>query len=190
MLIDKDIELSDVLPIIFDELTMAAKDPGHPFRLMSLSTVHQQMPEIRYVVLRAMDEGGHLFFFTDGRTEKIKRIHANPEVALLFYNPEKGVQLRVRGTAVIHRDCDLTKKYWGMVEGDAKKAYNSLKKPGTPISQPHEAHSWPEELVSTFFTVVEILPYQLEVLQLNGLSHIRAKFSQNAGRWSMDWVAP
>lgn len=190
MLIEKKIELSQVLNIVFDEISQAAEDHNHPFRFMSLATVHQQTPEIRYVVLRATNDSGHLYFFTDYRTEKIDHMQASSEVALLLYHPEKRVQVRMQGTVLIHRDNELTEKYWPMVEGEAKKAYNSAIKPGTFISDPQEAHSWPQEYSSTYFTVVEFVPSQLDVLQLNRLSHIRAKFSQNELGWSMNWVAP
>jgi pyridoxamine 5'-phosphate oxidase len=190
MLIGKRTDLSDVLQIVFDEICLAAKNPSHPFRFMSLSTVCQQIPEIRYVVLRAMDENGHLFFFTDYRTEKVEQIQANPEVSLLFYHPDRRVQVRMQGTASIHCNNDLAEKHWGTLEEEAKKAYNPVIKAGTPISQPEEAHIWPEKPSSDYFAVVKVVASQLDVLQLDGMSHIRAKFLRNEGQWTSNWIAP
>lgn len=190
MLFDKKIELTEVLKLVLDAFYLAAKDPAHPFRFMTLATTHQQIPEIRYVVLRAVDASGHFYFFTDYRTKKIDHIQMNPEVALLFYDPGKGVQIRIQGTALIHRNNARAVNFWETVKGEARKAYNPLLRPGTPISGPEQAHTWPQELVNTNFAVVQVIPSELDVLQLDGLKHIRAKFLRHEDNWKMNWVAP
>jgi len=190
MLFDKNNELSEVLKISFDAFNQAAKDPGHPFRFMSLATTHQQVPHIRYVVLRAMDGAGNLYFFTDYWTKKVEHIQANPEIALLFYDPKERSQIRMKGKALINRNNATSEKYWEMVEGEARKAYNPRVRSGTPILNPEEAHEWPAELVRTNFAVIQVTPSELDVLQLDGLSHIRAKFLRMGDSWKMDWVAP
>lgn len=191
MLIDKNTELSEVYKIIFDTFHEAAKDPSHPFRFLSLATANQEGPDMRYVVLRAIDEEGRFYFFTDYRTQKINHIKTNPQISLLFYDSEKRIQIRMKATASIHRNNDEAEKYWKTVDGDARKAYNPLIVSGTQISHPEEAYKWPQEMEYTNFTVVQVIPYELDVLQLDGLKHIRAKFIKNGGgNWKMDWVAP
>ncbi|WP_158858774.1 pyridoxamine 5'-phosphate oxidase family protein [Lunatibacter salilacus] len=190
MLITKNNELSEVLKIVLDALKSAAKDTGHPFRFMSLATIHQQVPDIRYVVLRAMDAEGCLYFFTDYRTQKIGHIRANPDVALLFYDSEKGVQIRMQGTALVHRNNAVAEKFWMTVEGEAQKAYNPVLTPGTLISHPVEAYNWPENMGNSNFSVVQIVPSEFNVLQLDGMNHIRAKYVRNDDKWKMDWIAP
>ena len=190
MLITKNNELSEVLKIVLDALKSAVKDPGHPFRFLSLATIHRQLPDIRYVVLRAMDDEGYLYFFTDYRTQKIGHIRVNPDVALLFYDSEKSVQVRMQGTALIHRNNAVTEKYWKTVEGEARKAYNPLVPSGSLISHPEEAHIWPQNMENTNFSVIQIVPSEFTILQLDGLNHIRAKFVRHGNKWKMDWIAP
>lgn len=190
MFFDKNNKLSEIFNFIFSALNLAARNPEHPFRIMSLATTKQQVPRIRYVVLRGMNSSGYLYFFTDFRTQKTEHIQANPEVALLFYDPKERVQLRIQGTALIHRNNSLAEEYWKTVPGDAKKAYNPLVPAGTVISHPQEAYAWPEDLKNTNFAVVEVIPSEMDILQLDGLNHIRANFLRKGGNWKMDWVAP
>lgn len=190
MLINKNSELSEVLKIVFDALNLATKDPVHPFRFMSLATSHEHMPDIRYVVLRSMDAERCLYFFTDYRTGKIDHIKVNQKVALLFYDAEKRVQIRMQGTALVHKNNAIAEKYWLTVHGEARKAYNPLLRSGTLISHPEEAHIWPQEMDNANFTVVQVIPSELDVLQLDGLNHVRAKFLKKGDNWKMDWTAP
>ena len=190
MLIDRNTELPEVFKIIFDEFHQAATEPSHPFRFLSLATTDQEGPDIRYVVLRAVDGEGRLYFFTDYRTQKINHLQTNPQIALLFYNSEKRVQIRIKAKASIHRGNYEAEKYWQTVEGDARKAYNPLTLPGAKISDPKEAYRWPKQMESTNFSVVQVIPYEIDVLQLDGLNHIRARFARVEADWEMDWVAP
>lgn len=52
----------------------------------------------RTVLLRDHGESGFTFY-TNYRSKKAKQMEANPQVALLFYWPEKGRQVRVEGIA-------------------------------------------------------------------------------------------
>jgi len=43
--------------------------------------------------------------------------------------------------------------------------------------------------------VIKIIPYQIEALQLNGMTHIRAQFQKaekvkGIDTWSSEWMAP
>lgn len=190
MLINAANTLPEVFQLVFDEILLASKQPSHPFRFMSLATVRQQSPDVRYVVLRSVGDRHQLVFFSDYRTEKIAHISENPNVSVLLYHPQKMVQVRIKATAAIHRNSELALYYWNSVAQEARKAYNSSISPGTPLSQPEEAHSWPEVMGSDDFVVVEVVPSQLDVLQLNGLSHLRARFLREEDNWDMQWVAP
>jgi pyridoxamine 5'-phosphate oxidase len=53
---------------------------------------------VRTVLLKEYDETGFVFF-TNYKSRKGVQISANPEVALLFYWPEAGRQVRIEGVA-------------------------------------------------------------------------------------------
>lgn len=64
---------------------------------MALATVDDSgAPFVRYVLLKEYSENG-LVFFTNYSSKKAKHISKNSKVALLFYWPTRGVQIRVRG---------------------------------------------------------------------------------------------
>jgi pyridoxamine 5'-phosphate oxidase len=67
---------------------------------MTLSTVDEEgRPDARVLILKNLDERGwHFATTTSG--PKGRQIKANPNVALTFYWPQLGRQVRIRGTAV------------------------------------------------------------------------------------------
>ena len=171
-------------------LKRAMADKKHPFRFLVLATSNTRAPGMRYVVLRKIDEAGHLILFTDQRSSKVTEIRINPEVTLLFYHPQARLQVRVEGRASLHHKDAVCREYWPMVQGETWKAYGSIKVPGEVIDRPDEAYEWDEDLAKELFTIIRIDPKRMEVLQLNGLTHLRAGFEKQEGEWSGDWLVP
>ena len=68
------------------------------FNAMVLSTVNDNKPTSRVVLLKGIDKGG-LEFYTNYTSNKGKEIAANPHVSLNFYWPELERQVRVDGRA-------------------------------------------------------------------------------------------
>lgn len=64
-----------------------------------LSTVSENRPHARVVLLKGFNERG-LVFYTNYESDKAKQIEANPEVCLTFNWPESFRQLRAEGRAV------------------------------------------------------------------------------------------
>ncbi|SIT08301.1 pyridoxamine 5'-phosphate oxidase family protein [Belliella pelovolcani] len=191
MLFDIHTKQEDVLLSVKHEIKRGALDAKHAFRFVVLGTSNQNDISQRYVVLRKVDQNLNLYIYTDLRSEKVKQIKHNPQVSLLCYHPQKRVQVRIKGEAELHYQNELSKELWRHVQGDAKKAYNSKLAPGTIIQAPEEAHSWPEDLTNPEnFCVIKIKPNNIEVLQLNGLHHIRIQFSKIEDQWQGQWLVP
>jgi len=181
----------DVFSTLKHELHRGSLDKKHPFRYVVLSTSSILGPDSRYVVLRAVDERLRFFIFTDFRSEKVKALQSHPNAVLLFYHPQKRVQVRIQAKTVLHHQDDLAHQHWQKVQGEARKAYHSILPPGTPIQLPDEGFSWNDDLEnSSFFTVLELIPTSMELLQLNGLEHLRIRFTQLNDQWSSQWIAP
>lgn len=181
----------EIFSTLKHELHRAALDKKHPFRFVVLSTSNFHGPDSRYVVIRAVNEHLHFFVFTDFRTEKVKAIQTHPMSSLLFYHPQKRAQVRIQAKTVIHHQDDLAQQYWKRVQGEARKAYHSILPPGTPIHRPDEAFSWKDTLEdASFFTVLELIPSSIELLQLNGLEHLRIRFNCSNNEWTGQWLAP
>ena len=189
MLITLETPLDQAMDEVVSELKQALVDNRHPFRYLSLATATPDEIGLRYVVLRSINEDLQINIYTDMRTSKTEQIRQNSQVALLFYHPSKKVQVRISGTASLHRQDEESRAHWSRVQGAAQKAYHPNVSPGTPIAHPTEAHSWPEVIDDSYFCVIRIQATELEVLQLNKMEHIRALFKKEKG-WKGQWIAP
>jgi pyridoxamine 5'-phosphate oxidase len=190
MLFSINNSLSEIFLIVKNELENGTTDPDHPFRFVSLATHREREIELRYVVFRKIDQDLNMFFFTDSRSEKVSHLKSNPELALLFYHDSERVQIRVKGFANIHHQDEVAARFWSEIPVNSRKAYNSERSPGSIIASPELAYQWNEEMDNAFFTVIKVEPMSVEVLQLNGLEHIRATFLKKEGDWQMGWLVP
>jgi len=190
MLFSIDNSLSEIFLQVKNELEKGTTVPNHPFRFASLATHMDREIELRYVVLRKMDMDLNLYFFTDSRSGKVSHLMGNPELALLFYHDTERVQIRVKGLAKIHHLDEVAAGFWSDIPANSRKAYNSERSPGRRIASPELAYQWNEEMDNVFFTVIKVEPKSVEVLQLNGLEHIRASFLKREGDWQMGWLVP
>ncbi len=190
MLFSTEDSLEDIFSIVNDELDRGASDPTHPFRFFSLATHTDSDIDVRYVVLRNLDDQSNLFFFTDFRSTKVKQLKNKPHVALLFYHPEKRTQVRIKGNIEIHHQNDLSRIFWAIVQEDARKAYNSKIPPGEIISDPLIAYNWTAKMDDRFFCLIKVIPSHIEALQIHGLNHIRVVFQKKKDIWKMDWLTP
>jgi pyridoxamine 5'-phosphate oxidase len=84
----------------FAELSALARvNPCHDPTGMTLSTVGADgRPSARVVLLKGADSDG-LVFYTNVRSRKGRELEANPHVALTFWWPHIGWQVRFEGTA-------------------------------------------------------------------------------------------
>jgi pyridoxamine 5'-phosphate oxidase len=190
MLFNSQNSLSEIWATLSHELHRGALDAKHPFRYVTLATIGNDSSEQRIVVLRKMDEELNFYFFTDSRTAKVTQIQENPQAEFLVYHPAKRTQIRVKGTLKIHHRNELSQEMWKRVQGDAQKAYNSTLEPGIEIANPDLAYDWPTELDDRFFAVLKFIPERIEVLQLNGLTHVRVSFSKSGADWNGKWLVP
>lgn len=85
-------------------LEIAADDPAHPMRLLTLATVDvDDRPDARLMVLRGADRSeSRLWLHTNPTSPKLDQIRARPCVCLVAWDPRDGVQLRVCGKATSH----------------------------------------------------------------------------------------
>ncbi|MEM8891322.1 MAG: general stress protein, partial [Bacteroidota bacterium] len=121
------------------------------------------------------------------------KVHELQEAAtssLLFYHPQKGVQIRIEGKMEVHHKDVLCIEHWQRVQGIVQRAYTPIIPPGEIIEVPEQAHQWPDEMTSEYFCVLEFVPKSFDLLQLNRLEHLRLAFQNDEGSWKMNWLAP
>lgn len=190
MLFTEQESLTEIWQSLKHELHRGALDPKHPFRYVQLATQGLNGPEIRTVVIRAIHENLNLDVFTDFRSEKVAQLTQYRVAGLHFYHENKRVQIRIQAKAEIHYQNPLSVSNWMKVQGDARKAYTSILAPGTAIAQPSEGLEWPQDYEQHSFAVLRFVPQAIEVLQLNGMRHLRILYTEKNELWTGQWLVP
>lgn len=103
-----------------------------------LSTVSDNRPHGRVVLLKGFDERG-LVFYTNYESDKARQIEANPEVSLTFNWPESFRQLRAEGQAerISRKESDA---YF-----NARPTESNLSAVISPQSRVVESRQWLEQ---------------------------------------------
>ena len=141
-------------------------------------------------MLREYASDDRMLFYTDARTPKVAEVRQHAGASLLFYHPQKGLQIRVEGMINLHQDNSLGREHWTRVEGIGRRAYTPHLEPGKIIDSPDLAHKWPEEMSDEHFAVLEFVPHTFDLLQLNRLEHLRLGMQKGEEGWEMNWLAP
>jgi len=76
--------------------------------LCHLATAVNNQPHVRGMMVYKADENG-IIFHTSNTKDLYKQILQNPLVEICFFDPNKKIQVRVTGTAVIKNDLSLKK---------------------------------------------------------------------------------
>lgn len=189
-LIDSDFSLEKIWEVVQLEFQKATTSKRHSFKYVVLSSANNEAVNSRWVVFRTYTENGSFLVYTDARSEKINDFKTNSLVSLLFFNDRKGLQVRVNGTVMMHHKNELTKKYWPGVKGFNDQSYTSELAPGTPVKNQEDAYNWSTTMDDENFMILEILPSQIDVLQLNGSQHIRSVFTTNGQNWESTFLVP
>lgn len=177
---------------IFNALKTALQEgtyiPGHPFKYGTLGTVDgKNAPSLRTVVLRNVSENVTLTFYTDYRSKKIRHIAKNEKVCLLFYDPEKLLQLKIDGIATIQNDSASKENIWKSMPPHAKRDYTTVAAPGTPKLEEDDLRFLTDK---DYFCSVEISPYQIEYLKLQRPAHLKMRFFKVNDLWESEFLVP
>lgn len=168
------------------ELQHAARQRGHPFRLMALATVAANsdgpQAELRHVVLREVHaETRSLVFFTDARSPKVAQMRAHPEGTLLVWSERLGWQLRLRVALAVETEGLGVSSRWARLKmSPAAHDYLSPLPPGTPVAERFA----PERATRDHFSVVTARVRAIDWLELHADGHRRAGFDADGnGQW-------
>jgi len=141
----------------------------------------------RIVVLRKVDKQNNLVqFHSDIRSDKIEILKKNSSAAMLFYDKEEKIQVRLKIECVINYENNITKESWGKTQHISRKCYLVDKGPGTESDIPTSGLK-PEldnfdytkeqsEEGYKKFTVIQCKIKSMEWLYLAAKGHRRARF--------------
>lgn len=170
------------------DLKNALENNKHPFRYFTLATTDiNSTPRLRTVVLRKVDEHLNLTTYTDRRSKKITHIQKQDRVSLLFYDPERLLQITVNAKANIITDDYILKTIWDQIPIVSKKSYTTELAPGKEINTPDEI-DYLENV--HFFSAIKIIPDQIEYLRLKRSNHIRVLFKKANNDWKGSFLTP
>jgi pyridoxamine 5'-phosphate oxidase len=149
-------------------------------------------PKVRTVVLRHTDSAARtLRFHTDLRTAKVAEVAQNPHVQVLAYDPGYKIQLRISGTAKIHRDDGYAQSAWQRSQPQSQLCYRQDAAPGQAGGDPAVLLSPGAHDGQQNFAAVEISVCEIEWLYLAGKGHRRARFTWDGnGALAATWLAP
>jgi pyridoxamine 5'-phosphate oxidase len=182
--------LEELPQILFAELRKGSVQKKHPFRNVVFSTIKINLPSSRWVVFRKLTAENRFLIYTDARSEKVSELRENPNCGLLFYHDRQGLQIRIDGKAILHQKDELTKKYWPGVNGGSAKNYTTIAPPGSRVEDRVEGLLYLEKPDDQYFTIIEVVPSKIDVLQLDREAPVRAAFDWISNNWEGSFLVP
>ena len=174
----------------------AVKNRASQFRIPTFICGYSDKIDGRIVVLRKSDQSNNLVqFHSDIRSGKIEILKKNPNAAMLFYDKEEKIQVRLKVKCLINHKNEITKNSWDKTQHISRKCYLVDKGPGTVSDIPTSGLK-PEldnfdytqeqsEVGYRNFTVIQCKVQSIEWLYLAAKGHRRARFDliNNKNTW-------
>jgi pyridoxamine 5'-phosphate oxidase len=176
-------DLAATLAAAWATLEAGVGDRAAPARHIVLATSGAAGPEARLLVLRAADRGaGTLTLHTDAATAKAAELAADPRAALLVWDPDARLQIRLRARVALRPG---TPAEWDALPAGSRALYGGTPAPGAPVAAPAAHRPEPDP---ARFAILTATIDQIETLSL-GTPHARARFARGEG-FSGTWIAP
>ena len=192
-------DFTEIKKKIWSMLDDAVTNRSSQFRIPTFICGHNNDIDGRIVVLRKSDQQNNLVqFHSDIRSDKIELIKNNPNAALLFYDKDEKIQVRLKVNCTINHKNDITKSSWGKTQHISRKCYLVDNGPGTESDIPTSGLK-PEldnfdytkkqsEEGYKNFTVIQCKIKSIEWLYLAAKGHRRARFDLENSKDS--WLVP
>lgn len=187
---------SEIKKKIWSMLNNAVKDRSSPFRIPVFICGDQSDFDGRIIVLRKSDEANNLVqYHSDIRSDKITKLKANKNAAMLFYDKEEKIQVRLKVECTVSYKNDITKESWLKTGHMSRKCYLVDNEPGAKSDNPtsglkpeldnFEYTKKQSEEGYKNFTVIQCKIKSIEWLYLAAKGHRRAKFDieNNQEHW-------
>ena len=192
-------DFNEIKKKIWSMLDDAVTNRSSQFRIPTFICGHNNDIDGRIVVLRKSDQQNNLVqFHSDIRSDKIELLKNNPNAALLFYDKDEKIQVRLKVNCIINHQNDITKNSWEKTQHISRKCYLVDNGPGTESDIPTSGLK-PEldnfdytkeqsEAGYKNFTVIQCKIKSIEWLYLAAKGHRRARFDLENSKDS--WLVP
>ena len=180
-------------------LDNAVTNRSSQFRIPTFICGNQSDFDGRIVVLRKTDQKNNLIqFHSDIRSNKIEKLKKNPKAAILFYDKEEKIQVRLKVECTINNNNNITKESWSKTQHISRKCYLVDNGPGSKSDVPtsglkpeldnFEFTMAQSEEGYKNFTVIQCKVKSIEWLYLAAKGHRRAKFDLETNKDT--WLVP
>ncbi|KAF0677573.1 pyridoxamine 5'-phosphate oxidase family protein [Profundibacterium mesophilum] len=168
----------------WDMIAEGARSRTAPAHLVGLATTGTDgTPQLRNLLLRGAAPGpGEVEMLTDLASGKIAELAADPHAALLAWDAERALQLRLSLVVGIESGKALDAA-WDAVPQRARENYGGTPHPGTPLAAPGDYLPGTDR---GRFARLRGRVMRMDVLHLGEARHVRATFSRLddfAGAW-------
>ncbi len=189
-------DFSEITKKIWLMLDDAITNRSSQFRTPTFICGDQLDFDGRIVVLRKSDQKNNLLqFHSDIRSDKIEKLKKNSKAAMLFYDKEEKIQVRLKVDCTINHENDVAKDSWSKTQHISRKCYLVDNGPGSETEIPTSGLK-PEldnfdytkeqsEEGYRNFTVIQCKVKLIEWLYLAAKGHRRARFNleNNKNTW-------
>ena len=106
-------DFNEIKKKIWLMLDSAITDRSSQFRIPTFICGDQFDFDGRIVVLRKSDQQNDIIqFHSDIRSDKIEKLKRNSKAAILFYDKEEKIQVRLKVQCTVNHENDITKESW------------------------------------------------------------------------------
>ncbi|MDI6400647.1 pyridoxamine 5'-phosphate oxidase family protein [Balneolaceae bacterium ANBcel3] len=185
----------EVYEDIWRSLKESVKKKSHPFRYPTVATRHKEVVLQRMVVLRNLFISSRtLLFHTDKRSRKVLDIKEYPWISMLFYDPNRRIQLQLEGEATLHEvGSELHNDEWMDTTMPERLRYSRINSPGTPLDSTEEAqegNTLDEARAKKNLVVVSLETELMDWLNLHPEGERRILFQWRENEWQKKPVSP
>jgi len=192
-------DFTEIKKKIWSMLNKAVSDRGSQFRIPVFICGDQSDFDGRIVVIRKSDQSKNLVqYHSDIRSDKIAKLKKNKNAAMLFYDKEEKIQVRIKVECTVNHDNDITKESWLKTGHMSRKCYLVDNRPGAESDNPTSGLK-PEldnfeftieqsEVGYKNFAVIQCKIKSIEWLYLAAKGHRRAKFNLETNKDT--WLVP
>ena len=192
-------DFKEIKKKIWSMLDDAVTNRSSQFRIPVFICGDQKDFDGRIVVLRKSDQTNNLVqFHSDIRSDKIEKLKKNPKAAILFYDKEEKIQVRLKVECTINHNNEITEESWKKTGHISRKCYLIDNGPGTESDTPtsglkpeldnFEFTMEQSEEGYKNFTVIQCKIKTIEWLYLAAKGHRRARFE--VGNNKEYWLVP
>ena len=192
-------DFNEIKKKIWLMLDDAITNRASQFRIPTFICGDQSDFDGRIVVLRKSDQlNNTLQFHSDIRSDKIEKLKKNPKAAMLFYDKDEKIQVRLKIECIVNHNNEITKESWSKTKHISRKCYLVDNGPGSESASPtsglkpelenFEFTMEQSEKGYKNFTVIQCKIKLIEWLYLAAKGHRRARFDLETKKDT--WLVP